>query len=80
MCILGMKLKPPKLKLNLLLLQLNFKMENVGSFPSMYYFLNLSGLNIKFLPCILVGGIKCQNPQVIIGYTYLQTNTKLHKL
>lgn len=38
MCILGMKLKPPKLKLNLLLLQLNFKMENVGSFPSMYYF------------------------------------------
>lgn len=71
-----MKLKPPKLKLNLLLLQ----MENVGSFPSMYYFLNLSGLNIKFLPCILVGGIKCENPQVIIGYTYLQTNTKLHKL
>lgn len=80
MCILGVKLKPPKPKPNLQLLQLNLKMKNVQSFSSLYYFLHLSGLNIKFLPCTLVGGIKCQNARVIIGYTHLQTNAELHKL
>lgn len=80
MCILGMKLKPPKPKPNLQLLQLNSKMKNVQSFTSLYYFLHLSGLNIKFLLCTLVGGIKCQNVQIIIGYTHLQTNAKLYKL
>ena len=32
---LSIGLKPLKLKLNLLLLQLNIKMENVGSFTSL---------------------------------------------
>lgn len=82
MCILGMKLKPPKPKPNFQLLQLNLKMKNVQSSPSLtpHIFLHLSGLNIKFLPCTLVGGIKCQNAQVIIGYTHLQANAKRHKL
>lgn len=58
------------------------KNEKCTKFPftDTSHFLHLSGLNIKFLPCTLVGGIKCQNAQVIIGYTHLQTNAKLHKL
>lgn len=39
MYTLSIKLQPLKLKLNLLLLQLNFKMKNVGSFTSLYCFL-----------------------------------------
>lgn len=35
MCILGMKLKPPKPKPNLQLLQLNLKIKNVQSSPSL---------------------------------------------
>lgn len=50
-------------------------MENVGSFTPLYYFfLNLSSLDTELLPCMSVGGIKCQTPLFIIAYTqHLQT-------